>query len=75
MHQECKKLSRAISSLQITFYILQINQELKVVYPQCDQIMQNFKSVWPFLKVYFVFGQILKLLWQMFYAIGQISLL
>ena len=30
---------------------------------QCDQIVRNFKSLWLFLRVYLVFGKILKLLW------------
>ena len=35
-------------------------------------LWQNFKSLRHFLRVYLVFGTILNLLWQIFYAIGQI---
>ena len=35
-------------------------------------LWQNFQSLWQFLKVYFEFGQILNLLWQLFYALSHI---
>ena len=50
----------------------------RAFFDQCDQIWQNFatlakiyKSV-IFLTLYFLFGNILSLLWQICYIIGQI---
>ena len=39
---------------------------------QCDQIWRNFKSFGNFLTVYFEFGILLNLSWQILYVIGQI---
>ena len=46
---------------------------------QCDQTWRNFtalakfkKVFWQLLKLYLLFGKTLNLLWQIFYAIGQI---
>ena len=38
---------------------------------QCDQIWQNFKSLWRFLSIGLSFSKFFNLLWQNNYAFGQ----
>ena len=39
---------------------------------QCDQIWRKFTSIWQILTVYFLFGELLSLLWQICDIIGLI---
>ena len=50
---------------------------LSMPYHQCDQIRQNnvdFKSIWPFLRVYLAISKILNLHWQFFMLLGHTAL-